>query len=46
MSRMEAKYYDEATVDALRQKEKMRIINIATQQILNSLSSRIQQLNK
>lgn len=46
MSRMEAKEYDDATVDALRQKEKMRIINIATQQILNSLSSRIQQLNK
>jgi hypothetical protein len=46
MARMEAKDYDDATVDALRQKEKMRIINIATQQILNSLSSRIQQFSK
>jgi hypothetical protein len=46
MARMEAKDYDNATVDALRQKEKMRIINTATQQILNSLSSRIQQFSK
>jgi|GEM_PF-1250029 len=46
LARIEAKEVDEETVEALRQKEKMRIINIATQQILNSLSSRIQQLSK
>lgn len=45
LARIAAKEIDEKTVNALRQKEKMRVINTATQQILNSLSSRINQLN-
>lgn len=46
LARISAKEIDDETVNALRQKEKIRIINTATQQILNSLSSRIQQLSK
>lgn len=45
LARIASKDVDDQTVDALRQKEKIRIINTATQQILNSLSSRINQLN-
>lgn len=46
LARIEGKDIDEETSDALRQKEKIRIITIATQQILNSLSGRISQLSK
>jgi hypothetical protein len=46
LARIDGKEIDEQTVEALRQKEKIRIITIATQQILNSLSSRINQLQK
>lgn len=46
LARIDGKQIDEETVEALRQKEKIRIITIATQQILNSLSSRINQLQK
>lgn len=46
LARIEGKKIDEETSDALRQKEKIRIITIATQQILNSISARINQLNK
>ena len=45
LARIDAKEVDDSTVEALRQKEKIRIVNTATQQILNSLSSRINQLN-
>ena len=46
LARIEGKKIDNETSDALRQKEKIRIITIATQQILNSLSGRISQLSK
>jgi hypothetical protein len=46
LARIDGKQIDEETTEALRQKEKIRIITIATQQILNSLSSRINQLQK
>ena len=46
LARIDGKKIDEETVEALRQKEKIRIITIATQQILNSLSARINQLQK
>lgn len=46
LARIEGKEIDEETSDALRQKEKIRIVTIATQQILNSISARINQLNK
>lgn len=45
LARIDAKEIDDITAEALRQKEKIRIINIATQQILNSISARINQLN-
>ena len=46
LARIEGKEIDEETADALRQKEKIRIITIATQQILNSISARVNQLSK
>ena len=46
LARIDAKDIDDITVEALRQKEKIRIVNVAVQQILNSLSSRISQLSK
>ena len=45
LARIDGKQIDIETAEALRQKEKIRIINIATQQILNSISARINQLN-
>lgn len=45
-ARLDAKQIDEETVTALRQKERVRIILNATNQILNSISGRISQLSK
>ena len=45
-ARLDAKQIDEETVTALRQKERIRVILNATNQILNSLSGRISQLSK
>jgi len=45
-ARLDAKQIDEETVTALRQKERVRIILNATNQILNSISGRISQLTK
>jgi hypothetical protein len=45
-ARLDAKQIDEETVTALRQKERVRIIINATNQILNSISGRISQLTK
>lgn len=45
-ARLDAKQIDEETVTALRQKERVRIIINATNQILNSISGRISQLSK
>ena len=45
-ARLDAKQIDEETVIALRQKERVRIIINATNQILNSISGRIAQLTK
>ncbi len=43
---LNAKQIDEETVTALSQKERVRIILNATNQILNSISGRISQLTK
>jgi hypothetical protein len=45
-ARLDAKQIDEETIIALRQKERVRIILNATNQILNSISGRISQLSK
>ena len=45
-ARLDAKQIDDETVTALRQKERVRIMINATNQILNSISGRITQLNK
>jgi len=45
-ARLDAKQIDDETVTALRQKERVRIILNATNQILNSISGRISQLTK
>lgn len=45
-ARLDSKQIDEKTVTALRQKERVRIIINATNQILNSISGRISQLTK
>lgn len=45
-ARLEAKTIDEETIEALRQKEKVRIILSAINQILNSIAARINQLTK
>lgn len=45
-ARLDAKQIDEETITALRQKERIRVILNATNQILNSLSGRISQLSK
>ena len=45
-ARLEAKTIDEETIEALRQKEKVRIILSAVNQILNSIAARINQLSK
>jgi len=45
-ARLDAKQIDEETVTSLRQKERVRIILNATNQILNSISGRISQLSK
>lgn len=45
-ARLDAKKIDDETIEALRQKEKVRIILNAVNQILNSISGRISQLTK
>jgi hypothetical protein len=46
LARITLKDAEKEEVEALRQKEKVKIVTIATQQILNSISSRMNQLNK
>lgn len=46
LARLDLKEVEEEVVEALRQKERVRIIITAVQQILNAISSRISQLNK
>lgn len=46
LARLELKDIEKEVVEALRQKERVRIIITAVQQILNSISSRISQINK
>jgi len=46
LARIELKTVETEEVEALRQKERVRIILTAVQQILNSISSRINQLSK
>lgn len=46
MARLEAKDVDEACSFAFKQKERARLVVLATQQILNSISGRISQLTK
>ena len=45
-ARIEAKEVDEACSFAFKQKERARLVILAVQQILNSISSRVNQLNK
>jgi hypothetical protein len=45
-ARLDAKQIDDETIEALRQKEKVRIILNAVNQILNSIAARTGQLNK
>lgn len=46
LARLEAKQIDDETVEALRQKEKVRILLNAVNQILNSIAARVNQLSK
>lgn len=46
LARISAKNIDEETIHALRQKERVRIILNAVNQILNAISGRIAQLSK
>ena len=46
LARIDAKTIDEETVFALKQKERSRIVLTAINQILNSISGRINQLTK
>lgn len=46
LARIELKDVEKKEVEALRQKERVRIILTAVQQVLNSLSGRINQLSK
>lgn len=46
LARLDAKQVEEEAVEALRQKERVRIIITATQQVLNALSGRIAQISK
>jgi len=46
LARLDAKEVDEACSFAFKQKERARLVVLATQQILNSISGRISQLTK
>lgn len=46
LARLELKSFEKNVVDSLRQKERVRIIITAVKEILNSISSKINQLNK
>lgn len=46
LARIENKEKEEAVVEALRQKERVRIIMSATTQILNSISSRLNSISQ
>lgn len=46
LARLDAKEVDEACAFAFKQKERARLVVLATQQILNSISGRIGQLTK
>lgn len=46
LARLDAKEVDEACAFAFKQKERARLVVLATQQILNSISGRISQLTK
>ncbi len=45
-ARLDAKEVDDACAHAFKQKERARLVVLATQQILNSISGRIAQLTK
>lgn len=46
LARIQNKEKEEAVVEALRQKEKVRLIISSTQQILNAISSRLSQIKQ
>lgn len=46
LARLDAKDVDEACAFAFKQKERARLVVIAVQQILNSISARVNQLSK
>lgn len=46
LARISNKEHEEKVVEALRQKERVRVIINATQQILNAISSRMHQITK
>ena len=46
LARLDAKEVDEACAFAFKQKERARLVVIAVQQILNSISARVNQLSK
>jgi|SRR5690606_2375808 len=46
LARLELKKIEKEEVEAYRQKERVKIILLAVQQILNSISSRINQISK
>lgn len=46
LARLDAKEVDEACAFAFKQKERARLVVIAVQQILNSISARVNQLTK
>jgi hypothetical protein len=46
LSRVQNEPYELEVVEAIRQKERVRIIISATQQILNAISSRLSQISK
>lgn len=45
LARLEAKDVDDRVVEALRQKERVRLIITATKEILNAIAGRISQIN-
>lgn len=46
LARLELKTFEKNVVESLRQKERVRIIITAVKEILNSISSKINQLNR
>lgn len=46
LARVQNEVFEEAVVEAIRQKERVRIIISSTNQILNAISSRLSQISK